>query len=240
MQTSYNLEMGEAYAGMKADSRFDTVESKQALGAIPFGYPVGAEAGNVNQVSTFAKDNCSLLYDADFVASNSIAVTVNGVAITPVVFLTDQATTLALLIAAINALPGVTAIAGGARTVLIEMDSGVAITVSTVVTGGVSQATGTPTYTSDNLFRGIALHIHKAPVNGLARYENTESVSVLRQGVAWSEVSVAVTADQDAYVDIAAATAKFTNVSSGNLATGGKFRSTTAGAGIAKVEINLP
>ena len=105
---------------------------------------------------------------------------------------------------------GVSATAGAARTVLIEMDAGVQITVTTVVTGGVSQATGTPTYSSDNVFRGIALHKHREP-SGVAQtdaqYANPEAVSVLRQGAAWGEVSLAVTADEVAYVDIAAATA---------------------------------
>lgn len=242
-QTSYNRDQGEAFAGMKVDSRFDVVETGQAQGTIPYGYPVGAEAGNTTQVASFAKDNASLLYDADFVASNKINGTVNGVAWVEVDWDTDQATTLTALIAAVNAMSGVTAVAGAARTVDIEMDSGATITVTTVVTGGVSQATGTPTYSSDNVFRGIALHRHsEQSAAGVqdASYKVTESVSVLRQGQAWAEVSVAVTADETAYVDIAAATAKLTNVSSSNLTTGGKFRSTTTGAGIAKVEINLP
>jgi uncharacterized metal-binding protein len=232
--------MGEAFAGMKVDSRFDHVETGQAQGAIPFGYPVGAEAGNTTQVSVMTKDIATLLYDADFVSLNVINGTVNGVAWAPVTFDTDQATTLAALIAAIDAMTGVSAVAGAARTVVIEMDDSSTITVTTVVTLGASQATGTPTYSADNVFRGIALHENVVPVAGVAQYVNTASVSVLRQGAAWVECSVAVTADEDAYVDIAAATAKFTNVSSGNIATGGKFRSTLAAAGIAKLEINLP
>jgi hypothetical protein len=235
--------MAEAFAGLKVDSRFDHVETGQASVAIPFGYPVGAEAGNLTQVAKFSKDNCSLLYDADFVTGNLINGTVNGVAWTEVPFDTDQATTLTNLIAAVNALDGVTATAGAARTVLIEMDDGSQITVTTVVTGGASQAVGTPTYSSDNVFRGIALHKHQQQLSvgvQTAQYAVGEPVSVLRQGAAWGECSVAVTADEDAYVDIAAGTGKFTNVSTDNVATGGKFRSTLAAAGIAKVEINLP
>lgn len=46
-QTSYSLNQGVSFAGMKADSRFDTVESFIAEGIIPFGRALGAEAGNV-------------------------------------------------------------------------------------------------------------------------------------------------------------------------------------------------
>ncbi len=242
-QLAYNQDMTEAYAGLKVDSRFDHVETGQAEGVIPFGYPVGAEAGETVKVSTFAKDNCALVFDIDFEASNKINGTVNGVAWVEVDWTTDQATTLALLVAAIDAMTGVSASSSALKTVDIEMDASVTITVTSVVTGGSNQAVGTPTYSSDNVFRGIALHKHREP-SGVAQtdaqYANTEAVSVLRQGAAWGECSVAVTADETAYVDIAAATAKFTNVSTNNLTTGGKFRSTIAAAGVAKVEINLP
>jgi len=67
-----------------------------------------------------------------------------------------------------------------------------------------------------------------------------DAVNTIRQGQVWVETSAAVTADSDAYVDVAGGIGKFTSSSSGNLATGGKFRSTTAGAGLAKLEINLP
>ncbi len=58
--------------------------------------------------------------------------------------------------------------------------------------------------------------------------------------MAWVETGVAVTIDEDAYVDVAiGGIGKFTNVSASNLATGGKFRSTVAAAGLALLEIDL-
>lgn len=233
----YDRNIPVSFAGLKVDSMEDHVESFAAAGDIEFGYPVGSEPGDTHYVAMVTKDNCSLLFDADFVTGNLINGTVNGVAWAEVAFDTDQATTAAALVAAINALDGVTCVQGGTnRTFLIEMDDSSTITVTSVVTGGASQAVGTPTYSSDNIFRGIALHQH----NEAKKYQAKDTVSVMRKGKAWSEVSVAVTADETAYVDVAAGTKKFTNVSTDNLATGGVFRSSTAGAGIAQVEINLP
>ena len=166
---------------------------------------------------------------------------VNGTAITPVVFATSQAVTLAALIAAVDGLTGVSAIAGAAKTVLVEMEDGSTITVSTVVTGGTNQAVGTPTYSADDVFRGISLAIQKEQtLAGVVQYNQYEAVSVLRKGQAWVETSLAVVADETAYLDMTGAIGKFTNSSSGNLATGGKFRSTVAAAGLAVLEINLP
>lgn len=241
-QTSYPYAMAEGYEGLIADSRIAmNVKSGAAQGVIPFGYPVGAESGDTLHVSKFAKDNCSLLYDADFVTGNLINGTVNGVAWAEVAFDTDQATTLAALIAAVDAIPGVTATAGAARTVLIEMDDSSQITVTTVVTGGASQATGTPTYSSDNVFRGVAVHTHKEdstiPSGSSAQYEDKEAVGYLTQGGIWVPASVAVNADETAYVDLAAGTGKFTNVATDNLTTGGKFKKTIAAAGLTILEL---
>lgn len=55
-QTSYSLEQGEAYAGLKVDSRFDTVESHLAEGAIDFGLGVVAGTDPVRQVKVPAAD----------------------------------------------------------------------------------------------------------------------------------------------------------------------------------------
>lgn len=239
--SQYDRNIPEAFAGLKATSMEDHVESFAAQGAIEFGRGVGSEPGNTQKVRAYANDNAKLVFDADFVTSNKINGKVNGVSWTEVDFDTDHDTTADALVAAIDALDGVTCVLDSSdsnnRTFLIENTDGSAITVSDVaVTGGASQAGSTVTYSSDDTFRGVALHQH----NEAKKYEDTDTVSVLRKGQVWSEVSVAVTADEDAYVDVAAGTGKFTNVSSDNVATGGKFRSTTTGAGLAIVEINLP
>ena len=66
--------------------------------------------------------------------------TVNGVAITPVVYATSHAATFAAVIAAIDALDGVSAVAGTGREILITVDNALSnITVSSATTGGAGQ-----------------------------------------------------------------------------------------------------
>lgn len=245
-QTSYDRNFDEAYAGMKADSGFDRVESFQARTAVPFGRGVSAETGDVNEVQIPVYDRSQIVWDGDFVTSNKITVTVNGESTGEVDFDTDHATTVEAVRAAIEALSTVdtatrTDTGGDDRTIMIEkkgtsLNSGVTETV----TGGAGQASGTITYNNDDIFRGISVHTHEMPVSSSAQYEATEAVNVMRQGTVWVETSKAVDADSDAYVDISEENGKFTDASSGNMTTSGKFRSSVASAGLAKLEVNLP
>lgn len=243
-QTSYDRDQNVAYAGMKADAEFDKVISRVAEGVVPFGSGVGAETGDNEKCRVPAKDNASLAFDADFVTSNKINGTVNGVAWTEVDFDTDHDTTAAALAAAIDALDGVTCTLDSTdankRTFLIEMEDGSAATITSAVTGGASQATGTPTYTSDDLFRGVALQTHKEQsVAGVSQYNDTEAVSVMTRGEVWVPAAVALAVDDTVYVTVDG-TGKFTNVSSGNMATGAKVRGYEASLNLARIELNIP
>jgi hypothetical protein len=87
----------------------------------------------------------------------------------------------------------------------------------------------------------VSIAVHKEQdVNGVVQYKTNDLVNILRKGRIWVETSLAVTADQTAYVDMTGAIGKFTNSSGGNVATGGVFRSTVGTAGLAQLEINLP
>ena len=179
------------------------------------------------------------MFDGDFVTGNLITITVNGEATAAVPFNSDHDTTSADVLAAIQGLSTVdsASISDGAVNREFTIESiGDVIAVSETVTGGAGQVTGTPTFSSDDIFRGISLHTHKEDGN----YAINDAVSVMRQGTAWVDTGVAVVADEAAYVDIVGALGKFTNVSAGNLATDGFFRSTNSGAGLAKLEINKP
>jgi len=239
-QLSYNIDMSESFAGLKADAEFDKVITRMADGEINFGRACCSETGDAVEVRYAKKDVASLVYDADIVTANSVIVTVNGVSTAAVVFDTDHDTTMDALLAAVSGLSTVSSASltdgsGDNRTIRIEA-IGTAIVVSTAVTLGATQATGTPTYSSDDLFRGVSVHIHTED----GKYLDTEPVSVMTKGVIWVDASVAVTVDDDAYVDVVDGTGKFTNVSSGNIATGGKFMKTTSAAGLTKLEINRP
>lgn len=239
-QLSYSETQAAFFAGMKADSRFDEVESKQAAEQIVFGRAVAAEPGNVDSVVLPKNDNATLLFDADFVTSNTIDLKVNGVAIAQVTFATDHDTTAGLVRDAIAALTGVTCILdpldANNRTFLIETDGVIIAVTDVVVAAGASQAGSTVTLSADDVFRGISLHVN----NEAGKYLITDMVSVGRKVIAIVETGVAVVADEAAYVDLSGAIGKFTNVSTNNMATGGFFRSTVAAAGLAALQINLP
>jgi len=86
----------------------------------------------------------TLTFDADFVASNSILSTVDGVDLTPVVFTTDQATTLAAVAAEIQTDASVTtATVTDTREITVTFADNDAHTLASVVTLGASQPVGT-------------------------------------------------------------------------------------------------
>ena len=71
---------------------------------------------------------------------------------------------------------------------------------------------------------------------GLASYDEGDGVSVLRAGRIWVEVDGAVAIDAAAYWD--PASGAFNSTSTDNVAvTGGRFVSSTSGAGLAILEI---
>lgn len=93
--------------------------------------------------------------------------------------------------------------------------------------------------TDTDTFYGVAVHEH-VPAG---KYEQYDPVNIMRKGRIYVPVGVTIVIDTLAYVDVA--TAKFTNVSAGNVATGGYFRSSRvydAGAtyNLAVLEINKP
>ena len=109
------------------------------------------------------------------------------------------------------------------------------------------------------IFAGVALFDH-SQVQGIdmaaaaggqystgAEYRDTDTVSVMRRGRVWVEVTAEVAAGETAYVDVITAEedGKWTNVAddgagTDNLATGGVFRSAADAGDLAIVEINLP
>jgi hypothetical protein len=103
-------------------------------------------------------------------------------------------------------------------------------------------------------FRGVALFTHSIPqdmdqsatmgeeLTDGAEYRDKDTVSVLRKGQVWVEVTADVTADEDAYVDVLTdgEEGKFTNVDTDNLSANGVFRTSADEGELAVLEINLP
>ena len=130
-------------------------------------------------------DTAKTVFSADFVASNTINGTVNGVAITQVTYATSHANTMTLLINAVKALTGVEAVLdttdGTGRTLLIRT-KGATITVDFTVAAGASQATDTNTYASGALFEGVAKWATRVPtaIGGSGTFAIGEEIPVLR------------------------------------------------------------
>lgn len=91
------------------------------------------------------KKKTVLTYDADFVASNSIAASVQGVSITPVVYASSHTATLAALATAIEGLANVESadVTGAREITIIAEDQTTNVLVTSTVTGGSSQPVAT-------------------------------------------------------------------------------------------------
>jgi len=91
---------------------------------------------------------------------------------------------------------------------------------------------------ASDTFLGVALKTHTVVVAAGATpgYADEDSVSVLEQGAVWVEVTSAVAAGAPAYVDVS--NAKFTDVSTDNLAVpNGSFETSAESGGLAVLKI---
>jgi hypothetical protein len=187
-QSTYTQDFQFTRAGKIFDSRPGNKNSyiSEDSSSIEFGRGVALGTDPAKQVKNYYTEIATVVYDADFVSLNSIAFSVNGVAITPVVFDTDQATTMAALVAAVDGLTGVDAVAtdvsGDNRTIqvtrrVLASETSADIVVTSTVTLGVSQASATITNTTDQLFGGIV--ILKQNEDGvIAQYEDLGAMTV--------------------------------------------------------------
>lgn len=217
-----------AIAGGKVFGDSEVV-TRLAGGIIDFGKPVVQYAGDSDKCYQYLLDKSVATFAADFVASNSIALTVNGLTAT-VAFDTDQATTKAALVAAVDALAGVTCTAGAGRAINI-ITEGAVCTASVVITGGVSQTTMSQVLSCSGSLFGVALRTQKLD----GQYNAQDAVNVLREGEIWVLTNDTVVANTAAY--LVAATGVWTDESSGNVSTGYYFRSSTSGAALARLEV---
>lgn len=251
--TKYQNELDVAKVGQIATLEDYNIKTRNAQQALKFGRAVVVGSTPGLDGKNIFKSKASITYSADFISGNSIPMTVNGVAITPIVFATSHAATFAALIAAIDALSGVSAVAGTGREILITIDGAVSnITLSNyTVTGGISQPNTTIVYSSVDVFEGVAVLRHGQPttIGGDDKYEINDALNVLTKGVVWVEVVATVAYGDAVYVQNDTTytdnQGQFTNVSSGNLAvSGARFASaavgTTTTPALAKIEFNLP
>lgn len=217
-QLSYGFLMDVASEGLLADCGFKNCLSPRAFADIPIGRGVAKVVGEDYACRLPAQNQSTVVLDADLVTSNSIAVSVNGNALTPIVFAVSHDATMTAIAAAIAAEPNIASAVvsdPNNRTITVTADQGeVAVVDSFVVTLGASQATATITNgTQDSLF-GVALRIQNkmnlldpnSGSNGPAPYYEGEPVSMLTKGRVYVWVDGDVTADDPVYCRFVAGT----------------------------------
>lgn len=234
MNTNYPLTMEKAFAGSLADCGYTDKVSVPAGETIQFGTAVvrdkGGDVGHIGR-----SDVTTITFDAALITGNKINGKINGTSIAEVTFNDTNLHTLELLVLAIIAVAptAVCTIDGTGRIVRVETDNLALTSSNFAVTAGNSQAGVTSVNSMDGVFAGVAVHNH----NVAGKYELYDSMSVLKRGRIMAVSSVAMTKDDDVYVDIAGGLSKFTNVSTNNLATGGKVIEGNSGAGVFQLEL---
>lgn len=244
-------------AGLKQgfDSR---VESKRAYetDGLLYGYPAFGYEGNDKDAFLYHNNRAQIVWDADFVTGNSIVVTVDGTAVTAVPFNSTQAQTITDLVAQIEAdITGASAeatdVSGDNRTITITIEDDDDRVVTEAVTGGASQASGTITYDSTQIFLGMVLLTQKESAQkvdadgnvleaAVDYYEQKDAANVMIDGWITAVTGAAVSSGKAAYV-VATGThqGKVTDVSTDNVAlTGVTIEETVAAAGLAIVRVN--
>jgi hypothetical protein len=247
-QLNYDFQQAIGQAGQLASSRNSDKLTYRATQQIGYGLGLAQGAGSVD-VRLPAANVATLSFDGDFIASNEITLDVNGESVGPVVFDTDQATTLEALASAINALENIEASVTDTREITITATDGEVAVDNIVVSGGASQASGSASYSANNIFVGVSIlsHAKEQDLDGNVSYEAKDPVSVLTKGRIYVQVEQAVTARSEVYLRH---TAGGTGEVPGNFRAdddngnaskvNARFLSDADAGGIAVLEVNLP
>jgi hypothetical protein len=108
-------------------------------------------------------------FSANLVTGNSVAITINGIALSAVPFNTSNAQTLTDVATAIQAAEGVnTASSNGSNAITVTADTGAGLSISIVVSGGASQAT--VAVTTSNAGHTIQDDINESILNDVNDY----------------------------------------------------------------------
>jgi hypothetical protein len=211
-QLTYQFLMNVGSAGQLYDVGFNNVLSPvSSIENIYVGLGTAKVIGADYQVRLPHVDQVSVLQSTALVSLNSTIVTLNGIALTPVVYATSNAATMAAIAALIAAQPGIaTATYDSVSTINIQATQGFPVTATFVTTLGSGQPTWTSTYGNDNVFYGVALYIQNkmnlyGPQGsaGGAPYIAGDAVPVLTRGRVYVTVESTVTSDSPVYWRIA-------------------------------------
>lgn len=233
----------KARPGLK-DGIDSVVSTGAAAAIIAFGSPLFREKGEDLSVYPWVNDAPEISFSSNFVTSNAIVATVAGVALAAVNFATDHATTFAALVAALEAVPGVSVAASDAvaRTITLNYAVGdvkTSLSVSFAVTGGASQATATVRAGTTRVLGGVALRTAKEVVlDGGAykmEYDVTDPVNVITVGRVWVNTADAVNSFAKAGITAAGA---WTDDLTAAYLTPFTFLSSTSTADLAKLKVD--
>ncbi len=238
-QLSYNFLMTIGVAGELYDIGFNNVLSPVSP-IEPFifaGYGLAKVIGQDLQVRLPHVDIAAVTLSAPLSAANSTVVTLNGIALAPVVYATSNAATLTAIAALIAAQNGIaSAVSNGTDTITITATQGFAVTATFVTSSG-SAVTWTTVYSNDNVFYGVAVFIQNkmnlgSPQGsaGPAPYIPGDAVATLTRGRIYVTVENNVTSDSPVYWRIAP-TLSFPNV--------GGFRSDSDGGNAILLSSNI-
>lgn len=180
--------MNQLSAGVKYGSQgTDITEPYVAKTSLGFGKAAFGYKGDPDRVFDIETDKSTITYDADFVTANVINASINGNAIDPVTFTTDHATTLALVVAALQALDDEYIVTVAARVITV-VTPGETCTLLSAVTLGATQAgvaIATPSASSEVVYMGPVIKAQKAPTSvdaSVTGYVEDEELEVMREG----------------------------------------------------------
>lgn len=181
----------------------------------------------------------NIVFTGDFITGNVINLLVNGVALSATTFATDSATTLAAVATKIALQPNIaSAVATEAsHSILVTGTSGHAVVITGIlVTSGASQVTGTATASSTDTYFGQPIYDPTA-VSGTG-FSPLVEIAMTNHTMGFTAfVSATVSAQDKAYLDL---TGKYTNVSTNNIPTFGRFVKGATSGDLAIININLP
>lgn len=252
-QVLYNRYMGLAVPGLIADAEFTTKDGLQAFEPIGLGLAVIQRIGYPNNGRLPKANKATIVFAGDLITANVVNLKVNGVAMAPVTFITDNATTLAAIVTAIKLLaPVANATTDGVHTIVVYSKDGLDCVVTDIlVTLGATQTTGASTSTSTDVIYGVSIMsqaIEQVRFTGLVAYTAGAPVGCLIRGRIWVNSETAVVNGDPVYMRIAGdnvtkfAGAFRNDADSGTaiLVPGMIFRSVAAAPGLAVVDINEP
>jgi hypothetical protein len=195
-------------AGQLYDLGFNNVLTPVVVANNIFpGQGVSKVIGADYQVRLPQTDIATATVSTALITGNSTVATLNGIALAPVVFATNNATTLTAIAALIAAQPGIaSAVSDGTSVITVTASQGSGVTLSLVTTAGATQPTWAVVLSGDNVFYGVAIRIQNkmnlysaAGSAGPSPYIPGDPIPVLTRGRVWVTVENTVTSDSPVY-----------------------------------------